>query len=78
MNIERAADILYKAENERRQVAMLSQDNPDTVSYTHLDVYKRQTLAKAPSMPATATTARALISGSRLLNSCLLYTSRCV
>ena len=29
MNIERAADILYKAENERRQVAMLSQDNPD-------------------------------------------------
>ena len=29
MNIERAADILYKAENEHRQVAMLSQDNPD-------------------------------------------------
>ena len=27
------------------------------------------TLAKAPYMPATATTARALISGSRLLNS---------
>ena len=27
--MKRAADILYKAENERRQVAMLSQDNPD-------------------------------------------------
>ena len=43
---------------------------PETVSYTHLDVYKRQ--ADWLSRPGAVPHARAL---SR---ACLLYTSRCV
>ena len=52
---------------------------PGTVSYTHLDVYKRQDLTKPSWMRSRATTECAATTpcGSQA-PTCLLYTSRCV
>ena len=56
-------------------------DATRTVSYTHLDVYKRQatTLAAASALGwPSASMALACAARSLLDASCLLYTSRCV
>ena len=54
---------------------------PKPVSYTHLDVYKRQLLN--PQSPMSARTASGSLHAvaamhSAVLRGCLLYTSRCV
>ena len=52
------------------------------VSYTHLDVYKRQHLELPPFTLVGATTRAGMLSNplrARFgINGCLLYTSRCV
>ena len=52
---------------------------PDTVSYTHLDVYKRQVLGKVTPNPAAAAETVKLHDVVVVVpGTCLLYTSRCV
>ena len=68
------------------------EQDPASVSYTHLDVYKRQTLVPSrrttsgtlrPTCFAAATTPLAMTSHLAMppkmfASTCLLYTSRCV
>ncbi len=75
----RGAEIFVRALGGRYEVMEPSQP----VSYTHLDVYKRQTQARTPgaTLRPRATSAAARRSLRRLLVQepiCLLYTSRCV
>ena len=51
----------------------------DAVSYTHLDVYKRQ-MIDIPADPNYAQDLRAIeeVDGIAMVSNCLLYTSRCV
>ena len=55
---------------------------PETVSYTHLDVYKRQGLQGLMNFGlgsiATSVFAAARSTVSVVSSTCLLYTSRCV
>ena len=58
-------------------------DGTDPVSYTHLDVYKRQTLHPAPGAPAAGCadqfgSAAGCGQWGGRGRACLLYTSRCV
>ena len=52
----------------------------EAVSYTHLDVYKRQWLSHVNASVLKVKLAMAIIgiSSIHLLKTCLLYTSRCV
>ena len=59
--------------------------NTETVSYTHLDVYKRQvqdailaTGGETPAASDAASSEAAAASGEADSTACLLYTSRCV
>ena len=47
----------------------------DAVSYTHLDVYKRQTIRRLAAHAKTFLTSGIICVADTLLNSCLLYTS---
>ena len=52
---------------------------PVPVSYTHLDVYKRQDIRKLKlSSVSLMMRNRAVFMSPRVSSSCLLYTSRCV
>ena len=66
----------------RPPVRRIQRPRADPVSYTHLDVYKRQSLDSAGDFAsAQATGACVDILGRTLhdrLDTCLLYTSRCV
>ena len=49
------------------------------VSYTHLDVYKRQVFANGYEVRVdTSRGSWEILFGRELLEACLLYTSRCV
>ena len=48
------------------------------VSYTHLDVYKRQTPERSTMRPPSAAQEPRWASQPALQRNCLLYTSRCV
>ena len=56
-------------------IAFLLWRRADSVSYTHLDVYKRQVARFFRTLPETV---RQDVRGPPSVGACLLYTSRCV
>ena len=48
------------------------------VSYTHLDVYKRQVVCGVPAQPIPDALDRGMTVDQDQFGACLLYTSRCV
>ena len=59
--------------DQRMMFGLVTMAHLAAVSYTHLDVYKRQNLAKGPEYSYGAFSA-----GNINACCCLLYTSRCV
>ena len=67
--------------SQYRILGLLAEGSAMSVSYTHLDVYKRQALARSTTEPkpvAMPQLIRAAADLLRCLWGCLLYTSRCV
>ena len=60
--------------------ALLAESDIRAVSYTHLDVYKRQGFYRAVEKPSMSLILTIISLGTRVFLSytCLLYTSRCV
>ena len=74
--------ILIKTNGAEPRTTTLAAGTTNTVSYTHLDVYKRQS-SGTPAVTASAPLAITTATGNIALTgqvplACLLYTSRCV
>ena len=71
--------------NEKESVELIAQmiQNTKSVSYTHLDVYKRQAVCCCPEVrmrlhPNAIISSIAFCGFLHTSKACLLYTSRCV
>ena len=73
----------FRTERPKHSFSEVANQKPESVSYTHLDVYKRQALRRqVRAWQKAADRDDAEPGGLEVaigeLNNCLLYTSRCV